>query len=140
MASSDSKVLPTWTPTTKLESVHYYGEDGSKTGCWSGIGQINSISAWASEEIERRRNECNGKQETNVDPTATIPEPETDIGPGPYNGILRHDFTSNSLALTGLIMPDHIVGYGPSESKVLPPTTLSKEESEQEGGNTIVPG
>jgi hypothetical protein len=57
-----------------------------------------------SEEIERRWNIYNRGQEITPE-TTTISEPETDgdIEFRPYNGLDRHDFTSNSLSLTGLI-------------------------------------
>jgi hypothetical protein len=37
-------------------------------------------------------------------------------------------------------MPDHIIGHGTPDSTVVPPTTLSKEENEQEDEDTVLPG
>lgn len=67
-------------------------------------------------------------------------QPDTYDGSRQYSAFVRNHFTSNSLSLIGPIMPDYIVGYGPPESTIAPPTMLSKEESELEGRGLTVPG
>ena len=133
-----SKVIPTWVPTTQLEREHYSGKDGNITGCWAGIREANSISAWAHDRIERQRRKREVYQEENA--RATDPQPETYDESRPYNAIVRNDFTSNSLCINESIMPDYIVTYGPLESVIAPSTMLSREEIEREGGDTIVAG
>lgn len=121
--------MPAWAPMTRLERLHYHGEDGNKTECWAGIRKANSISAWMSEEIERRRNKAKSGQVTNPIAIATALGSKVDTTPGLFN--------SNTLG--GLTMPGHIVGYSPPENTV-PPTTLSREESGPEGDGSIGPG
>jgi hypothetical protein len=133
MASSDSRVIPTWVPATKAERIHYRGLDGGKTRCWSEIRERESISAWMSEEIERRRTSHEADQGTSSNVIATIPGSEVEIA----TKVDRYDFTSNT---SGSIMPNHIIGYLPPKSTIVPPTILSKEETGEEGGDMIVPG
>lgn len=138
ISTTYSKVIPTWVPTTQLEREHYFGKGGNRTGCWSEIRKMNSISGWAHDRIKRQRRKRDVNQEGSA--RASDPELETDDEPRPYSAFDQYDFTSNSLSLNGPIMPDYIVGYGPPESTVAPSTMLSREEIEQEGGDTIVAG
>jgi hypothetical protein len=133
MASSDSKVIPTWVPATKAERIHYRGLDGGKIRCWSEIRERESISAWMSEEIERRRTKHEADQGTSSNVIATIPGSEVEIA----TKVDRYDFTSNT---SGSIMPNHIIAYLSPEITIVSPTMLSKEEKGEEGGDMIVPG
>ena len=131
--SSDSKVIPKWPPATKGETVYYGGVESNKTECWSGIRRTGSISAWMSDEIERRRNKHDTEQGASSNVIAPLPVSEVEIATRVYH----HDFKSNTCVLN---MPNLIIGYGPPESTVVSPTVLSKPESGQEGSQKIVLG
>lgn len=123
ISDSGCYVLPTWVPTTEVERVHYYGANGEKSGF---------------DRTERHRSKREANQNSSV--RATTPELKTSFQSECYNPSDPPDHSFKSSSINGSITLKHIVGYGPPESTVVPPTILPEAESGQEGRDTIVPG
>jgi hypothetical protein len=128
--SSDSvSPISAWVPITEAERDHYLG---NKTACWDTLRSASSLSAGINQCYRDYREEQRKKgiasQESRADLKTAVPNPDSGHDTRPYKGIDQFHWKSNTLGTSSTPMPQHIIGYGPPEGTVAPPSMLLGEE------------